>query len=113
VSSEDIKKAQALQQQAIMLDEQLRLYKQRLIEVDSALKVIKKAKERGENHVFQFLGANVMIKRDIDEVIDELSEEREFLKDRVKKLEEHAREIKKQLIDISKRIETARVTQGA
>jgi len=97
----------------LVLDEQLRLYKQRLIEIDTALRVINQAKEKGEPFVYQFLGANVMVKRNIDEVINELSEEKEFLKERVKRLEEHARELKKQLIEVTKRIEATQTPRGA
>ena len=112
MSSEDIKKAQTLQQQVVLLDEQLRIYKQRLIEIDTALRVINEAKEKGESNVFQFLGANVMVRRDINDVLRELSDEKEFLKERVKRLEEHARDLKRQLIEISRRLETAKQAQG-
>lgn len=113
MSSEDIKKVQMLQQQLLLLEEHLRAYKQRLIEVDSALKIMNQVKEKGEEYAYQFLGANVMIKRKIDDLINELSEDKEILKERVKTLETQAREIRRQLAELTKKLEATRAVQGA
>ncbi len=113
MSSEDLKKAQNLQQQILVLEEHLRLYKQRLIEVETALRAIKQAKERGEQYAYQFLGANVMIKRNIDEIVSELDEEHKLLKERVKALESQARELRRQFIELTKKFETPSQAQGA
>ncbi|MEX0568296.1 MAG: prefoldin subunit [Candidatus Njordarchaeota archaeon] len=113
MSSEDIRRAQMLQQQLLLLEEHLRVYKQRLIEVDNALKIMNQVKEKGEEYAFQFLGANVMVKRKIDDLINEISEDKEVLKERVKTLETQAREIRRRLAEITKKLEAARATQGA
>ena len=113
MSSEDIRKAQNLQQQILLLEEHLRLYKQRLIEVETALRAIKQAKERGEEYAYQFLGANVMVRRNIDDIVTELTEEHNILKERVKTLENQARELKNQLYELSRKLEAARAAQGA
>lgn len=96
-SNEDIKKIQTLQQQILVLEEYLKLYKQRMIEINVALDSLQQSKEKGQTEAFQLLGANIMIKRPIDEIIDELKEERDMLAEKIKNLEKELSDLKTSL----------------
>lgn len=81
--NKDIQRAQILSQQLKSLEEQLQVFERRKIEVSTALSELNKAKERGQNTVYQFLGANILIKKDIDSVKDDLEEELATLDKRI------------------------------
>ena len=66
--NKDIQRAQILSQQLKSLEEQLQIFERRKIEVSTALSELKKAKEKGQDTVYQFLGANILVKKDIDSV---------------------------------------------
>lgn len=104
-SSETTKKIQTLQQQYLIMDEYLKIYKQRMIEINIAIDRLEKSKEKGETYAFQFLGANVMIKMAIDDIIQELKEEREAIANKIKTLERELLDVKNRLQELTKTIQ--------
>ncbi len=81
--NKDIQKAQLLSQQLKSLEEQLQIFERRRVEVSTALSELKKAKEKGQETVYKFLGANILIKKDINSVEEDLEEELTTLDKRI------------------------------
>lgn len=81
--NKDIQRAQILSQQLKSLEEQLQIFERRKLEVSTALSEIKKAQEKGQDTVYRFLGANILIKKDINAVKDDLEEELASLDKRI------------------------------
>ncbi len=82
----NLQRAQLLSQQLRALEDQLQILERRRQEISIALEELKKAEERGENEVYQFLGANILIKKDINSVKTELEEEITMLDSRINML---------------------------
>lgn len=102
--NKDIQRAQILSQQLKSLEEQLQIFERRKFEVSTALSELKKAREKGQNEVYQFLGANILIKKDIESVKDDLEEELTTLEKRInlikKQIEIGRKELEKILRDL-------------
>jgi len=106
MSADSARLAQSKQQQILVLEEYLNLYKQRLIEVETALRALNKAKNSGEEFAFEILGANILVKRNIDELINELNQEKDLLSKRIRSIEEQLVQLRKELRElVSKRPE--------
>ena len=101
MSANSSKIVQTKQQQILALEEYLNIYKQRLVEVEVALNALNRAKDKGEQSAFQILGANILIKRSIDELIDELNQEKDILSKRIKGIEEQLIQLKKELRELT------------
>ena len=101
MASETIKKIQDLQQKLLVYEEYLNIYKQRLIEINVATNHLKKAKEKGINHAYQAVGANILIKRPIDDILSELDSDRTLLTEKIKDLETEVTKLKQQLRQLS------------
>jgi len=87
-----------------VLEDQLQILERRRIEITNALDELKKAEERGENLVYQFLGANILIKKDLNSVKNELEEELTMINNRIdlikKQLDIGKKELEKILKDL-------------
>jgi len=103
VSADSVRLAQAKQQQILVLEEYLNLYKQRLLEVEAALRALNKAKETGEESAYEILGANILVKRNINELIDELHQEKDMLSKRIRSIEEQLVQLRKELRELVSR----------
>ncbi len=103
MSADSVRLAQAKQQQILVLEEYLNLYKQRLLEVEAALRALNKAKEAGEESAYEILGANILVKRNINELIDELNQEKDMLSKRIRSIEEQLVQLRKELRELVSR----------
>jgi len=70
-----LQRAQNLSQQLRLLEERKQLLDRRKMEIKEALDELNKAKERGETEAYRFLGSSIMIRKNIDDIINELEEE--------------------------------------
>jgi len=70
-----LQRAQILSQQIRALEDRFQILQRRKEELTHALKELKKAEERGETNVYQFLGANILVKKNLGDVKSELEEE--------------------------------------
>ncbi|MCR8453779.1 MAG: prefoldin subunit [Crenarchaeota archaeon] len=100
MSTEAMKLAQAKQQQILVLEEYLRLYKQRLMEIETAIRSLNKAKGHGEDSAYEILGANILVRRNIDELVTELDQEKDVLSKRIQSIEEQLIALRRELREL-------------
>lgn len=108
----NIQKAQILSQQLRALEDQLQILERRKTEIKIALDEIKRAEEKGETTVYQFLGANILIKKDIPTVKSELEEELALLENRINLIKRQLDVGKKELDRILRDLGLTRGTSG-
>ncbi|RLE76237.1 MAG: hypothetical protein DRJ44_04435 [Thermoprotei archaeon] len=100
----NIQRVQILSQQLKALEDQLQVFERRKIEVSHALEELKKAEEKGEKTVYQFLGANILVEKDLESVKEELEEELTALESRInlikKQLDVGKKELERLLKDL-------------
>ena len=92
-----LQKAQNLSQQLRLLEERKQLLDRRKLEIKEALDELNKAKERGEKEAYRFLGTSIMIKKNIDEIINELEEELLLINTQLEQLDKQISVGKKEL----------------
>lgn len=103
MSTEAARIAQAKQQQILVLEEYLRLYKQRLMEVEAAIRALNKAKDCGEDSAYEILGTNILVRRNINELIAELDQEKDALSKRIQSIEEQLVALRRELRELASR----------
>jgi len=98
-----LQKIQILYQQLLVLQERLQLLKKRYEELSFAIEELKKAEEKGETEVFEFLGANIIVKKNIKDVRQSKEEELQFLKKQIELLEKQINVGNKELNELLKK----------
>lgn len=79
----NLQRAQALSDQLRMLEDRLQLLEKRRQEIEYAKLELKKMKEKGEVEAYRFLGANVLVKKNADEILSDLEEENKLIENQV------------------------------
>jgi len=98
-----LQRIQILSQQARALQTRLFSLRARQRELQNAISELEKAENRGEKAVYQFVGANIIIEKDIKEVKQKLKDELEIVNLQISSVEKQLNATMKTLKELSEK----------